>query len=314
MAIIRIAPTGADADSRFTWNTPEGAILHLPRGASRLNCFSDLFRSHAITHGISWYKFANNKLHRRLPNGSLYLITGTDKTNSWMVGAFSGVPSGDQVSLHLSVAGSVEGSNSFTYSWATSCAPAQRTGPRKDGADRLSQEDLDAIGRDDAVFQGDAPDGRDQCAFLRGYRIMLNRDVTDSGEVRLDTNALPIKDASPEDVSATTNYVPFAGSSKWNSPGGRSAGGGSGGGQRRIGAIEGPEKKSFDSQRDHGVLLESIPEHSEVCVSDSVILDWTKPYSISQAIPSVINHQQISFGISQYHLPFVCGDLIVIFF
>jgi hypothetical protein len=79
----RFVPAGVDG-SRFTWSTSEAAILHLPRGASRLNRFSD--ESQAMTHAYSGYKFANNHLHCSVPNGSLNLITGTDKTSScqWM--------------------------------------------------------------------------------------------------------------------------------------------------------------------------------------------------------------------------------------
>ena len=53
---VRFAPSGADVSSQFDWSTSKGAILHLPHGASHLNCFSNLFKSHVITHitaGIS---------------------------------------------------------------------------------------------------------------------------------------------------------------------------------------------------------------------------------------------------------------------
>jgi len=302
MAFIRLVPTGADVDSRFTWSASDGAILHLPGGASRLNCFSDLFRYHAITHAYSWYKFANINLHRRVPNGSLYLITGTDKTSSWMVGAFSGAPPGDQVSLHFSIAGNFNGVTSYTYSWATMSAPVHCTGPRKDEVDQLSQDDLDAIGRDDAVFQGDAPGGQDQCAFLRGYRIMLNRTITDSGEVQSDAEVLSITDASPGDVTATISYIPFTGNSKSNMGRGRGGGGGSGSDHRSIVTSEDSEKdKTSDNLRDYEVMLESIPEHAEVSVS---MMFYARPYCVSQAISSINSHQQISLGIGQSQVRF----------
>ena len=264
MSLVRLVPAHADIGSQFTWSTSEGAILHLPHGASRLTCLSDLFRSHAMTHACSWYKFANNTHHRRIPNGSLYLITGTDKTRSWMLGAFSGAPPGDPVSLRLSAVGAVEGSMSYNYSWATASTPVYRTGPRNDRINHINQTDLDAINQDDNIFRGDAPDDQNQCVFVRGYRIMLNYTITASGGVQSDSEVLPIIDVSPEDVSAVTSNIPFVGGSCSTLVSGWS-GGGSGSGQRRV---EGSGQDEIsDNLGDYKVVLESIPEHLEVSVS-----------------------------------------------
>ena len=264
---VRLLPTGADGGSQFTWSTSEGAILHLPRGASRLNCFSALFKSHAITHASSWYKFANNNHHREVPNGSLYLVTGIDKTSSWMVGTFSGALPGDQVSLRLSAARAVEGSTSYNYSWTTASVPVYRTGPRDSGFNHMTQTDLDAIHRDDTTFRGDAPDDQNQCVFVRGHRIMLNYALSDSGEVQSDVEVLPIIDVDPEGVSAATSNIPFAGTSMSTLASGRS---GCGTGQRRGTSEDSGLDKTSDKLRDYEVVLESIPEHLEVSGSTTL--------------------------------------------
>jgi len=268
MGFVRLDTAGTDIGYQFTSSTSEGAILHLPHGASRLTCLADdLFRNHAITHAHSWYKFANKDHHRRVPNGSLYLITGTDKTSSWMVGAFSGATPGDQVGLCLSAAGTIEGSTSYNYSWETTSAPVYRTGPRN-RINHNNQSDMDAIHRDDTIFRGDAPDNQNQCVFARGYRIMLNCRVTASGEVQSDAEVLPIMDISPKDVSAATSYIPFSGNSRSTLVTGRSGGGGPEGVQRRVGASEDSGHETSDNLRDYEVVLEPIiPEHPEVSVS-----------------------------------------------
>jgi len=292
---VRLAPSGADVGSQFNWSASEGAILHLPHGASRLNCFSDLFKSHAITHAYSWYKFANQNHHRGVPNGSLYLITGTDKTSSWMVGAFSDALPGDQVSLQLSTAGIDGGSTSYNYSWATASTPVYRTGCSNNRIN-TDHNDLDAIDRDNTIFQGDAPDNQNQCVFARGYRIMLNCTVTASGGVHSDAEVLPIKDVSPEDVPAATNYIPFAGVSKSTSVSGWS-GGRLESSQRRVVSEDSGQDENLDKHWDFEVMLESIPDHSEVSVQGS------QRYHLSMALlrltlESHVIHQRSSANIS----------------
>ncbi|KDQ31444.1 hypothetical protein PLEOSDRAFT_1036968, partial [Pleurotus ostreatus PC15] len=76
-----------DAGFSYVWSSTEGAILHLPKGASRITATKSIFREQAMRHAKNWYKFAFECSD--VANGSLYLITGCDKTSSWMVGAFS---------------------------------------------------------------------------------------------------------------------------------------------------------------------------------------------------------------------------------
>ena len=270
--IARLIPAGEGVSAQLTWNTSEGAILHLPRGASRLNCDSDLLRNHAIKHAYNWYEFANARLHRRIPSGSLYLITGTDKTDSWMVGTFSGALRGSQVSLHVNSGRVLEGGSSFNYSWANASAPAYRTGPRAINYIPVNQTDMDAVNQDDALFRGDAPDNQNQCVFARGHRIMLNCNTTSWGKMQWDTEVLPIMDADPGHVSAMATDIPFAGSSRSTLVSDPSGKVGNPSSHHRVGTSDNSmQSKTILAVQDHEVVLEHIPEYLEVRVNDGIL-------------------------------------------
>ncbi|KDQ33861.1 hypothetical protein PLEOSDRAFT_1073982 [Pleurotus ostreatus PC15] len=76
---------GAGAAMEYTWSSTEGAVLHLPDGASRINIHAKQthFQQQAAKHAEAWYRFAVTEGFN-ISNGSLYLITGCDKTKSWM--------------------------------------------------------------------------------------------------------------------------------------------------------------------------------------------------------------------------------------
>ncbi|KAF4604616.1 hypothetical protein EYR40_003390 [Pleurotus pulmonarius] len=190
---------GAGAALEYVWTSTEGAILHLPKGASRITATKSVFREQVMRHAKNWYKFAFECSD--VSNGSLYLITGCDKTSSWMVGAFSDCSSGSQAVLQLSVAGLLEGQLSYNYSWATSSPAIQRVGPSVDQTTAWD-EDPDALERDNNIFASDAPQGSNQCAFIRGYKITLRRDVLRRilGGSTTTIQISSIEDATEEDI------------------------------------------------------------------------------------------------------------------
>jgi hypothetical protein len=254
--VVRPAPVGEDTGSQITWSTSDGAILHLPCGASRLTCSADSFRSQAIKHAHSWYKFANVQQRRRISDGSLYLITGTDKTNAWMVGAFSGAPPGNQVSLGLRLAGAVEETTFYDYSWVSAPAPEHRTGPRSRRVNP-SQTDLADTFRDDQIFLEDAPDGQNQCVFLRGYRIMLNRTESALGEALSNVDALSITDTTHDDIPAAASNIPYSETSPSTT---KTSGEGTELGRGNVRSSQYLPVK----RQDQDVVLEPILEHQEV--------------------------------------------------
>ncbi|KAJ7916968.1 hypothetical protein B0H13DRAFT_1468725, partial [Mycena leptocephala] len=79
--LLSIAST---SDFIFSCDVPQGAVLALPHGA-RLKKLENLetVRTYVATHAEDWYKYINGARGRGLANGSLYLVTGWEKAQSW---------------------------------------------------------------------------------------------------------------------------------------------------------------------------------------------------------------------------------------
>ncbi|KAK7436206.1 MAPK-activated protein kinase Srk1 [Stygiomarasmius scandens] len=74
----------------FNSNVPEGALLILPEGGSTVDLYNQgKFYDYANNHALAWYKYVNGVLGYEADNGSLYLVTGCDKSRCWGVSAFS---------------------------------------------------------------------------------------------------------------------------------------------------------------------------------------------------------------------------------
>ncbi|KAG6861393.1 hypothetical protein C0995_000522 [Termitomyces sp. Mi166 len=211
---------GVGSSFQFTWASSQGAILHLPSGAYRLTCPAELFRDVAVRGAKNWYQFANETLRRGVPNGGLYLITGCDKTASWMVGAFSEKSLDSQVSFNLSVLGCNSGAT-YSYTWDTSCPAVFRTGPSllpTDSTDDLLRNHA-IIAQDNALFAADAPNGRTQCIFVRGYRLMLR--TTPMSLIRGSANKIEvslISSINPKDVAQSTIHRRYVDQSMVTAP------------------------------------------------------------------------------------------------
>ncbi|KAF9488203.1 hypothetical protein BDN71DRAFT_1457617 [Pleurotus eryngii] len=256
---------GAGAALEYVWSSTEGAILHLPKGASRITATKSVFREQAMRHAKNWYKFAFECSD--VANGSLYLITGCDKTSSWMVGAFSDCSSGSQAILQLSVAGLLEGQLSYNYSWATSSPAIQRVGPSVDQTTAWD-EDPDALERDNDIFATDAPQGNNQCAFIRGYKITLRRDVLRRilGGPTTTTQISSIEDATEGDIQRNS-FSSAAQSPAWYSKGNTRAVG-----DGRDSGGEWDEELGDDSPSDEGdIRLEELPAPCEDCHPSALI-------------------------------------------
>ncbi|KAJ7499556.1 hypothetical protein FB451DRAFT_996551, partial [Mycena latifolia] len=91
------------------------AMLVLPEGASRENLLPvETFRAHVKRHSCQWYKFAGDCLP---PNGSLFVVTGCDKTTSWGIATGSTMSGAITLSLRFTVVGLAEGSLRPRYEW-----------------------------------------------------------------------------------------------------------------------------------------------------------------------------------------------------
>ncbi|KAF9257193.1 kinase-like protein [Marasmius fiardii PR-910] len=67
-----------------------GAVIIPPNGVNSVDCQNlAVFRNYAERHAASWYRFVNETLGREVENGTIYFVTGSDKTDCWENGFFS---------------------------------------------------------------------------------------------------------------------------------------------------------------------------------------------------------------------------------
>ncbi|PBK82571.1 hypothetical protein ARMGADRAFT_975532, partial [Armillaria gallica] len=80
------------AEASFEFNTMKesAAILCLPNSAAKYEMLNKkAIKEYAIANGADWYTYVNSRdyLAREASNGTLYLVTGCDKTDSWGLAA-----------------------------------------------------------------------------------------------------------------------------------------------------------------------------------------------------------------------------------
>ncbi|KAJ6517568.1 hypothetical protein DFH09DRAFT_234543 [Mycena vulgaris] len=100
----------------FSSGGPNGAVLALPHGA-HLEKLENLesVRRYAAKHAESWYNYVNGTRGRGLVNGSLYLVTGCEKTKSWGMASFHDVA--DQNEFELAFKPSADADSGHKYRW-----------------------------------------------------------------------------------------------------------------------------------------------------------------------------------------------------
>ncbi|THU94905.1 hypothetical protein K435DRAFT_667421, partial [Dendrothele bispora CBS 962.96] len=84
-ASTQIAGTPAEGGGgiEFKFEDNRGALLLLPDGATRVDVETIIpFRQYAYRNCEEWYRFAESR-GIEVENGSLYFVTGYDKTESW---------------------------------------------------------------------------------------------------------------------------------------------------------------------------------------------------------------------------------------
>ncbi|KAJ7483539.1 hypothetical protein FB451DRAFT_107916 [Mycena latifolia] len=139
-------PTTVGSSITFELQSKEFAMLVLPEGASREKLLPvETFREHVRRHSHRWYKFAG----ARLPsNGSLFVVTGCDKTASWGIATASTTSGAISVSLKFTVAGLAEGSLRPRYEWRDFGSATVRN-----------------------FRDYGSPPAENQCIFIRGYFV-----------------------------------------------------------------------------------------------------------------------------------------------
>lgn len=146
ISYYRVIPAGTSAGVQISTSSKEGAVLLLPEGASTYNLRRlQAFRDYALEHGLAWYRFVDETHERAVESGSLYFVTGCDKTSSWGVAAFSNSSTEGEISLKFSATPIASGRVSFSWQWETSSPAAVRSGPTHD-------EGEDGWGQNQCVF------------------------------------------------------------------------------------------------------------------------------------------------------------------
>ncbi|KAF7336816.1 Cell division control protein [Mycena venus] len=141
--VTPLFPTTLGSSFTIKFHSKEAAVLVLPEGASRQNLLPvENFRAHARRYSPQWYKFARDCLPS---TGSLFVVTGCDKTTSWGIATASTMSGSVGFSLKFTVVGFAETTLAPKYQWKDFGAATIRTS----GENPLSTEN--------------------QCIFVRGF-------------------------------------------------------------------------------------------------------------------------------------------------
>ncbi|KAJ7464242.1 hypothetical protein B0H11DRAFT_1734333 [Mycena galericulata] len=102
----------------FSRGGPNGAVLALPHGAyqKKLRELATM-RRYAAKHAESWYRYVNETRGRELVNGSLYLVTGWEKAESWGIASFHDVSLQSENDLQLSFRPTTDAQAGLKYRW-----------------------------------------------------------------------------------------------------------------------------------------------------------------------------------------------------
>jgi len=139
-------PTTVGSSMIVKFQSKEGAVLVLPKGASRYDLLPvETFRAHVRRYSPQWYRFARD----RLPStGSLFIVTGCDKASSWAIATASTTSGALEISLKLAVVGIAEGTLAPRYQWQEFGTATVRTS------------------------EGNwSPGTENQCIFIRGFFV-----------------------------------------------------------------------------------------------------------------------------------------------
>ncbi|KAJ6544981.1 hypothetical protein DFH09DRAFT_927780, partial [Mycena vulgaris] len=212
--------------------SPEGAVLVLPLGShlKKLESLEDM-RRYAAENAESWYKYVNGPRGRGLSNGSLYLVTGCEKSYSWGMAAFQGIPTPTTFQLSFAPT-AISEMGAHNYRWMA-------TGPAR-------TKDSGSL----PVNTGP----QDQTLFIHGFSISLGTGIW--GRLLKDIEIRQIVDSQ---LGLSNNdFVPYGsqGSSFFNWSFNFFGGGGANGGKQC--ALEG---RAPDPP---GVVVSAFPPASEV--------------------------------------------------
>ncbi|KAK7016370.1 hypothetical protein R3P38DRAFT_1404851 [Favolaschia claudopus] len=122
-------PDFPGGDFVFDCQGPDGAVLTLPHGA-HLEKLENLesMRRYAAKNAESWYQYVNQTRGRGLSNGSLYLVTGWEKAESWGMATFQDVSV--QKQFQLSFRPTTDAEHGYRYRWQGAHSHRKYADPR----------------------------------------------------------------------------------------------------------------------------------------------------------------------------------------
>ncbi|KZP23008.1 hypothetical protein FIBSPDRAFT_858946 [Athelia psychrophila] len=137
-------------------SSSESAQLTMPDGAMGEDYTSiHEIRTYSIEHALSWYEFINDRLGRQAPNGSLYVVTGCDRSTTWGISTI-----GEELS--------VESGAGYSCSWST----------RSGAIVRRSTAWCPDEGAEQPENRVESP--QNQCLFIRGFKIRVRERLSDA--------------------------------------------------------------------------------------------------------------------------------------
>ncbi|KAF5360062.1 hypothetical protein D9758_007544 [Tetrapyrgos nigripes] len=196
-------PFGPGIGLEMQFSRSQGAVLLLPAGARRVD-YDGLpdIREYAKKHAASWYRYLNDQVRIDAHNGSLYLITGFDRTNCYENVAFQSSSKASSFSLRFSsplLANGDFGRLSLSYSslpehehWRGTSSPGHML-------DNLSP-------------------------FIRGFKIMIKQDFRYRPSAKLmdltktDPKALIYRGPVPNLAGGSPSSSSLSGSDPSHSP------------------------------------------------------------------------------------------------
>lgn len=193
-------------------------------------------------------------------SGSLYLVTGCDRSPSWGVASFSSAARQCEISLKFTACQIAEGNASIYYSWERRGPATVRVSPRR-GADRKLN----------------------QCPFIRGFKISIREGPM--AKIRRPVKLSLVKGNKPNKFipSQNNSHIPFQGGRTL------SIGKSPSGGNHDSGQFSGQSQKrpasgdSSSTDEDDMGVLEVCP--SCLALTSCPVVDY---FSIQSYHPSVV--------------------------
>ncbi|KAK0484730.1 hypothetical protein IW261DRAFT_1458369 [Armillaria novae-zelandiae] len=173
----------AGASFKFSTAKESTAILCLPNSATKHECLNKgAIKEYVTANGAAWYSYVNGSqyLARDAPNGSLYVVTGCDITDSWGTAAVRKPSHSRSLCLSFTAAGVVSGEVKAGHTWSPGSSVDTRAYPLPSA-------------------RYPYPMNREnQCIFVRGFTVSLSKGLFKSdGKTVLKNISGSLKDRIP---------------------------------------------------------------------------------------------------------------------